>query len=95
MLTDGQVDNRKNVIELIRNNCSHKSEKNSSVRVFGFGVGDGVDRDLVEKSAQYGQGKSYFVSDSNKIELKSQVIDALQHASEPYLLGCEFKVVSK
>ena len=49
-------------------------------------------RKSVEKSAKAGLGKSYFVSDANKSQLKSSVIDALQQASEPYLQACEFKV---
>jgi len=69
-------------------------ESSSRVRVFAFGVGNGVDRDLVDRSAQSGNGKSYFVTDSNKGQLKSQVIDALQCSAEPYLEDCKFKMTS-
>ena len=60
------------------------------MRVHTFGIGDDVDRELIEESAKSGEGVSYYVSESNKVELKSKVIDALQRASEPYLQGCTF-----
>lgn len=48
----------------------------------------------MNRSAESGQGKSYFVTDSNKGQLKSQVIDALQHSAEPFLQDCKFKMIS-
>lgn len=89
LLTDGQVSSRQEVINLIKNTCTNSNQqKGSNIKVYAFGVGDGADKILVEDAAKAGKGKSYMVNDANKAQLKSMVIDALQHASEPYLQAC-------
>ena len=94
LLTDGCVDNKPYVLQLIQQNCSKEYQSGCiPPRVYAFGVGNGADKDLVERAAKLGHGKSYLVTDANKSQLKSQVIDALQNASEPYLKSCKFTVI--
>ncbi len=72
LLTDGEVEHPKRVIDLIREKCATSGD-----RVFSFGVGDDCDKNLIRQSAEAGKGTCYFASDSNLSELRSKVIDAL------------------
>ena len=74
LLTDGQVSNNEEVIKLIKENA-----RNS--RVYGFGIGDGVDTGLITDSAKAGKGRAYFAS--NVETLGRLVISALQHSILP------------
>ena len=83
MLTDGQVHNRQEVI-----NCASMSRDNC--RVFTFGIGDDVDRKLVDQVATAGRGHSNFVRNGEK-NLKAVVVQSLSKASEPSLKDVTFK----
>jgi hypothetical protein len=58
LLTDGAVSNSNAVIELIRQNCSNKF---STTKVHTFGVGQGVDENLVVGCAAAGFGGYSFI----------------------------------
>ena len=78
------------MVNLIKTHCN-KDGKN---KVFSFGIGSGASRDLVSGSSEAGNGLSYYTKDSDLTFLKSQVIDALQKASEPALIGCTFQFLN-
>eukprot|EP01099_Mayorella_cantabrigiensis_P002411 TRINITY_DN2057_c0_g1_i6.p1 TRINITY_DN2057_c0_g1~~TRINITY_DN2057_c0_g1_i6.p1 ORF type:complete len:762 (+),score=229.38 TRINITY_DN2057_c0_g1_i6:63-2348(+) len=63
VLTDGQVDNREDVISL----CEKKSKE---ARFFSVGIGEDVDRDLVSGIATKGGGLCEFVVGKQKIQSK-------------------------
>ena len=54
LLTDGRVADKERVIKLIDENCHKKGKSKSKVRVFAFGIGNGVDKSLIEGSATSG-----------------------------------------
>jgi len=74
LITDGQVFNPDDVIELIRDN-------NNDFTVHTFGIGSGVSTTLVTECAKAGRGKPYFVNDKAE-GLQRKVIDALCKAFE-------------
>ena len=86
LLTDGQVGNTDMIIGLIEGECG----KADDTKVFSFGMGENCSKTLITESANSGKGKSYFVENDDEIEMKEQVIDALQKAAEPALINCNF-----
>lgn len=80
LLTDGQVGNPQQIIDLAR-------EKNSECRIHTFGIGSGCSTHLVEKTAEAGRGSSNIIA---KIDdrLNGLVVSALRNASEPSLKSC-------
>lgn len=75
LITDGQVFNPQDVIDLIQNN-------NNNFTVHTFGIGSGVSTSLILECAKAGRGKHYFVN-NNAEGLQEKVIDALCKAFEP------------
>ncbi|XP_055346092.1 LOW QUALITY PROTEIN: von Willebrand factor A domain-containing protein 5A-like [Paramacrobiotus metropolitanus] len=63
VLTDGEVDNTEQVIDLVRKNTSN-------FRVFSFGIGDSCSRSLVNRIALAGNGKSEFCKHGEILEDK-------------------------
>ena len=49
LLTDGQIENEEETLNLIK-------ENNSKFRIFSFGIGYDFDEDLIKKSGKYGKG---------------------------------------
>ena len=76
LLTDGDVSNPNQVIE--------KAKTNNNIRTYTFGIGSGCNKDMVQRTAENGRGSCSLVDDQ-AADLKSLVITALQHASEPSL----------
>ena len=76
LLTDGEVENQDQVIELIKKN--HKGN-----RVFSLGIGSNVSRALIKSTATEGIGKYYFVENSE--DISQTVIESLRDSNEPYL----------
>jgi hypothetical protein len=74
---------------LINENCDRNGD-----RVFSFGVGGDCDKQLIKDSAEAGKGSFYFVSDNNLVDLRSNVIDALQKSSEPLFQNCSLHFMS-
>jgi hypothetical protein len=72
LLTDGQVENRDQVIQ----KCLTGRD---SVRVYTFGLGSGCDVDMVKRAARNGRGTCSLVID-NETNLNGLVIAALAHA---------------
>lgn len=56
LLTDGEVENREDVI----NAALHRNEK---VSIHTFGIGGQCDKDMVKRIAQNGEGSSYLIAD--------------------------------
>lgn len=88
LLTDGQVGNKADIVNLVKGYCNQKG--NDNFRVFTFGVGNDCDKSLVKEIANAGHGSYNFCSDSNLSVLKSKIIDALSKAQEPALSNCTF-----
>jgi len=75
LITDGQVFNPEDVVNLIKSN-------NKKFTVHTFGIGSGVSTNLITECAKAGRGKHYFVNDKAE-GLQRKVIDALCKAFEP------------
>jgi hypothetical protein len=80
LLTDGEVSNPEQVINLARN---------SECRVHSFGVGRDCSKYLVKEVAKAGRGSSSFIVDAED-NMKGKVISALRKATEASLKGCRF-----
>lgn len=76
ILTDGAISNLEQVLALIRQN-QHKG------KVHMFGIGTGVNRDFVIKSAKTGNGHYYFIT--NLSEITEKVQESLQSDFVDYL----------
>ena len=78
ILTDGEVDNREECLELI----SMNSEK---FKVHSIGIGSSFDKKLIQNAAIQGKGSYYFV---NKVsEVNSIIIQSLSKCLRNYLLN--------
>ena len=87
LLTDGQVNNKYEIVNLVKQYCS---QSNDDCRVFTFGVGNDCDKSLVKEIAEAGHGSYNFAADANLNVLKTKVIDALAKAQDPALNNCTF-----
>lgn len=83
LLTDGQVCNTEEVIELVASNCSA-----ANAALYTLGVGPGVSHALVEGLADAGRGSAEFAAHGERLEPK--VIRQLQRA----LLSSRFQLLS-
>ena len=81
LLTDGQVDNREECINLITTNSS-------KFRVHALGIGNDFDKILIERCGKIGKGSSSFVQNVEKIN--SVVIDTLNKCLRPYITDIKF-----
>ena len=74
VITDGQVDNRAEILSYVLSRC-----KNSGTRVFSVGIGSDVDRDLVSGIAAAAHGYATFITNEDGIEaaVLSQLCAAL------------------
>lgn len=86
MLTDGQVNNKYDIVNLVKKYCNEQD----NFRVFTFGVGNDCDKSLVKEIAEAGHGSYNFAADTNLNILKTKVIDALAKAQDPALDNCTF-----
>jgi len=82
LLTDGEVDNKDQVIAQVRKHCE-------TTRVHSFGIGNDCDRELIKQTAIAGRG-SYSFASENSSNLSGQVIQALNKATQPSLKDCTF-----
>src|SRR6266498_745346 len=78
LITDGEVWNVDQVIELIREN---EEKKKDDLRVFSLGIGDSVSHHLVESVARVGKGYAQFVTSNERMDKK--VIGMLKNALKP------------
>merc|ERR1719285_595732 len=77
LLTDGEVSNTQEVIELVK---QHK-DKN---RIFSFGIGEGVSSELVDGVAQFGGASRILKSGEEQDELNKHVLRALKASQSSY-----------
>ena len=81
LLTDGQVHDREQCVNLITTNSN-------KFRIHALGIGNDFDKVLIERSGKLGKGSSSFVEDVEKIN--SVVIDTLNKCLRPYLTEIQF-----
>eukprot|EP01119_Soliformovum_irregulare_P020038 TRINITY_DN6446_c0_g1_i2.p1 TRINITY_DN6446_c0_g1~~TRINITY_DN6446_c0_g1_i2.p1 ORF type:complete len:670 (-),score=179.23 TRINITY_DN6446_c0_g1_i2:1652-3661(-) len=74
LLTDGQVDDRQECVNIVRKSVA-------STRIFTFGIGN-VDRQLVSDLAKFSHGKSALVT---KVNMKDSVVKQVKRAMQPAL----------
>jgi len=76
LLTDGQVPNNEEIIDFVKKHCN-------TTRVFTFGIGNDVSKELIKGVARAGNGKFEFVSLEERMEEK--VMKQLESAISPGL----------
>lgn len=74
LMTDGQVSNRETVIKCV-------AEHSKQTRVHAFGIGKGVDRQLIKNCAKEAKGCCEFISDPG--EIAGKVVTVLRKAQLP------------
>ncbi|CAG8591291.1 17200_t:CDS:2 [Dentiscutata erythropus] len=75
LLTDGQVYNVDQIVELIK---SSKEKKKDDLRLFSIGIGDSVSHHLVESVSRAGKGYAQFVTNTERMDKK--IIGMLKNA---------------
>jgi hypothetical protein len=78
LITDGQVWNVDQIVELVREN---EEKKKDDLRLFSLGIGDSVSHNLVESVARAGKGYAQFVTNDERMDKK--VIGMLKNALKP------------
>ena len=86
ILTDGEVDNSEECLELISNN----SEK---FKVHSIGIGNYFDKNLIEKAGIQGKGSYHFVKQIDQIN--SVIIQSLHKCLRPYLYDSKFSLINE
>lgn len=81
VLTDGAVSNSGDVLDEVR-------RASVSTRVFTFGIGSGVSRELVNGMARAGGGAAEFILDLKR--LKEQVLLQFKRALQPSITALQF-----
>ncbi|XP_078102750.1 von Willebrand factor A domain-containing protein 5A-like isoform X1 [Sander vitreus] len=82
VFTDGEVDNTKEVINLVkRNSGSH--------RCFSFGIGEGASSALINGLAKEGGGHAQFITGTDRMEPK--VMQSLRFALQPAVMDISVK----
>ena len=81
LLTDGQVHDREQCVNLITTNSN-------KFRIHALGIGNDFDKVLIERSGKLGKGSSSFVEDVEKIN--TAVIDTLNKCLRSYLTEIQF-----
>ena len=81
LLTDGQVHDREQCINLITTNSN-------KFRIHAIGIGNDFDKILIERSGKLGKGSSSFVEEVEKIN--TAVIETLNKCLRPYLTEIKF-----
>lgn len=76
ILTDGEVLNKENCIALVKQNAH-------TTRLFAFGIGNDVDKELVNGMAKAGEGSCSIVTETSAI--RASVMKQLEHALQPGL----------
>ncbi len=76
LLTDGEVENKNECFNLIKENCK-------MFRIHSIGIGTDFDKELIKLSGKYGKGSSNFVE--NLKNINNVVIKILNSCLRPYL----------
>ena len=82
LLTDGQVHNRDQCIDLITKNSN-------KFRIHAIGIGKNFDKVLIKRSGKVGKGSSFFVKYAEDIEMV--MLNILIKCLRPYLIDINFK----
>ena len=82
LLTDGEVHDREECINLITNNSS-------KFRIHSLGIGNYFDKVLIEQCGKLGKGTSSFIHNLDKIN--TVVIDVLNKSLRPYITDIKFE----
>ena len=85
LLTDGQVHDREQCINIITTNSS-------KFRIHSIGIGNDFDKVLIEKCGKLGKGTSSFVEDVKKIN--SVVINILNKCLRAYITDIKFEFIN-
>ncbi len=80
LLTDGQVEDKEKILDLLR-------ENRATTQVFAFGIGSGVDRDLILRAAECGNGFAEFLSAGE--EMASKLVRGLSRSLKPSIRALE------
>ena len=83
LLTDGQVHNREDCINIITTNSS-------KFRIHALGIGNSFDKILIEKCGKLGKGTSSFIENIEKIN--SVIINILNKCLRPYIIDIKFEI---
>ena len=81
LLTDGQVHDREQCVNLITTNSN-------KFRIHALGIGNDFDKVLIERSGKLGKGSSSFVE--NVENINSIVIETLNKCLRPYITDIQF-----
>ena len=68
-MTDGNVEDPSETIELITKNCQNDSDN----RLFTIAIGDDADKYFIQNAAKAGRGYSFFIKNTNKEKLQLQI----------------------
>ncbi|KAJ5077410.1 von willebrand factor a domain-containing protein 5a [Anaeramoeba ignava] len=82
LLTDGNISQNQEVFDLIK-------RRSNETRIFTFGIGRNVSKELVSGIAKFGGGSSEFIIKNEDIQLK--VMRQLNKALKPALTNIEFQ----
>ena len=83
LLTDGEINDKDKTLTLI-------SLNNFNFKILSLGIGDSFDKDLIERSALVGKGKSYIIK--NLSELNKNVISALTFTQRKYINEIQYDI---
>uniref|UniRef100_A0A3P8UCR4 von Willebrand factor A domain containing 5A n=1 Tax=Amphiprion percula TaxID=161767 RepID=A0A3P8UCR4_AMPPE len=75
VFTDGAVGNTKEVLDLVK--------KNSGSHCFSFGIGQGASSALINGLAKEGGGHAQFITGTDRMQPKFQVMQSLRFALQP------------
>ena len=85
ILTDGDVKNREECLELISMNCE-------KFKIHAIGIGSSFDKKLIQNAGIQGKGSYHFVS--NVSDVNSIIIQSLAKCLRPYLLNAKLSLDS-
>jgi hypothetical protein len=85
IITDGGITNTDEVIRLVRKHAA-------TTRIFTFGLGNNVSKDLVESLARVGGGESEFISNSDTVS--AQVMRQMARMDQPAFLDVKIDPLS-
>jgi len=83
ILTDGEVNNREECLELISMNCE-------KFKVHAIGIGSSFDKKLIQNAGMQGKGSYHFVN--NVSDVNSIIIQSLSKCLRKYLLNAKLSL---
>ena len=83
ILTDGEVDNREECLDLISTNCE-------KFKVHAIGMGGSFDKKLIQNAGIQGKGSYYFVNNASQIN--SIIIQSLSKCLRNYILDAKLSL---